>query len=425
MKVLNTLSGHHKEALTTFFRKRDRQEPFAFVGRHEIFDAVEIELGTTRAEGRSLPNPLVIQGPPGSGKTSVLRELAKTYEDSTVIPVPLSGDELHSKQDVAIAFVQALGLPKTLLKTRTESILQGRLGVEWGHLSIGKQTHKRLPIEEIESGESLWSVLADHVKIPKDIVFLALVDEAQRIDPDTHHTHNHIAVTLADGRTHDLKIVTVFGGLSRTTERLKDVGVSRRLSVGSAHQIGSLDPADVKALVGAFLSHKPFGLDQLALNRLALVEQVADASECYPRHLTSYLRGIAQECINDSAHVDLDRALQHGQKHRVEFYEEVVTDSRLSALEDVLVTLAQSKSINENFSKKEIQEIAQATYGMEREDFENAYNKAILSGILTEGMKPPKRADFAIPSMRTFFRVGLDKVKALDALSEQASLLKR
>ena len=429
MKVENTLSGQNKEALSIFRDKGDRREPFMFVGREEIFEDVERQLHETREAGRSLPNMRVIQGPPGSGKTSILRELESHFKDSTVVPVVLSGDELHNRRILARKFIKALGLPEDVLNTRQANNIVGRVGIEWLSVEIGTHAHRKLPVEELAGGTSLWEVLADGTKRSRDVIFLALVDEAQRVQGGTgsgsqFDSLNEMALNLADGNTDDLKVMTVFGGLSDTTAQLSKVGVSPRLAQGSCHLIDRLSDDDVRTLIASFLDDASFGLHKLSMPREDVIQGITLGSDCYPRHVQSYLRGLADECIESETYIDFGRAIERGQVYRLDFYNELIRNSRIEAIKEPLIEIARTTSSNGSFSKKDLKQLAIEQLNMAPADFQLEYEKAIHGGIMVESLEstaPDAPVSFSVPSMKTFFSTGLNREKTLDLLKSQSS----
>ncbi len=416
----NPLSEDNKEALLTFLDKRDRGVAFRFVGRNDILTTVERQLRLAREEQRSLPNADVVQGAPGSGKSVLFKELKERYlEAASVVPVMLSGEDLNNKVSVAEAFVAACGIDANALHHSTTKRISGTFGFSWIGASIDSNKHLPPPSEQIQTGRSsIWSALSRYLDIPKDTTFLVLVDETQRVEPDPDSANNNTAIKLADGSTGTMKTCVVFGGLSDTSSRLKRVGVSPRLASDSVHRLGALTKEETQELVHAFLTHEPFGLDTLALDQDGIIKTITSASDCYPRHVQSYLRGIAWECANEAS-FDVGRAVNRGEAMRVSFYEEIVRDAELQDFRHVLSAAAQSSGPNGTIKFDELARIAAEQLEMPRAEVWQATEQAVHGGVLEEDLEAPSSGDslkFPVPSLQTYASTGFDRTRTLSLL---------
>ncbi len=418
----NPLSKDNKEALLTFLDKRDRGVAFRFVGRDNILTTIERQLRLTQEEQRSLPNADVIQGPPGSGKSVLLKELQERYQGSaTVAPVMLSGEDLHDRVSVAEAFVEACGIDPDVLHHSTSTRIGGSFGLSWLGASIDSNRHQPPPSEQIQTGRSsIWSALSRYLDMPEETTFLVLVDETQRVESDPDSDKNNTAIKLADGSTGKMKICVVFGGLSDTSSRLKRVGVSPRLASDSMHRLGTFTRDEAQELVHAFLTHEPFGLTTLGLNQDNIINAVTRASDCYPRHVQSYLRGLAWEFANEAS-IDLQRALNRGREYRVGFYEEIIRDAELQDFQNVLSAVAQSSGPNESFEFDDLAKAAKQGVNMPRADVWQAVEKAVHSGVLERDLEqssPSEHFRFPVPSLQTYAFTGFNRSHTLKRLYE-------
>lgn len=253
-----------------------------------------------------------------------------------------------------------------------------------------------------------------------DAVFLVLVDEAQGLEPDPGSRDNNIAIKLAHGTTEQIKARVVFGGLSDTPSRLRKVGVSKRLASGSLHQLGVLTSDEAFDLIKAFLNHAPFGLDRLQFDHDLITKTIVQASDCYPRHVQAYLTGLATE-FSENAHIDIDRALDAGRMHRIDFYEEIITDADLRGFKCVIASLAQSKPFDEPIVFGDFAQATQDILGMKEDDVWDALEQAIHGGVLEHDRARPALHSplrFSVPSLRTYASTGFDKMNTRKVLRE-------
>ena len=414
------LSEQNREMLRQFVARGDRHEPFKFVGREEIFKDVEEQLRQTREIGKNFQNTRVIQGPPGSGKTSILRELARRYAGTTVVPVMLSGTDLSNKITIAERLISSCGFhPRALYEKSTRKIA-GDIGVGGLGLSLEINTQGRLPIEELEGQTPVWSVLSRCIKMPEEIIFLVLVDEAQRAQGTKHSQESELAIHLADGDTGHLKTLTVFGGLLSTSLRLAELGASSRLVSRGLRRVSSLEPGDVQELVEAFLNHAPFGLDVLDIDRQPIVDTVVNASDCYPRHVHAYLSGLAEEFATQQD-ISIDRALDTGKHMRVDFYKELFGYAESPEYTKTLTQIARGTGSNEPFTLEHIWRTAQE-FGMTQEDFKETHKWIVHCGIIhetTDSNPSNPSFEFSVPSLRTYVLTGCDRAQTLELLREK------
>ncbi len=422
----NILSETQKDALKAFASKGDRREPFMFVGRGDILDDVETQLRETREAERSVQNARVIRGAPGSGKSSVLGELQRRYSDTNVVPVALSGEMLNHPVKIAEAVATACGFGQSAIHGASVQSVSGGIHSPLAGFSIALDRRARLPVEELESGVSPWSVLSRCINIPQDTVFLFLIDEAQRVERDDASGNNEIALGLLDGATGEMKITTVFGGLLDTPVRLRAVGGSPRLVADGLHRIGALAEEEVHDLVRAFLGHEPFGLYELPIDMQAAARTIADESDCYPRHVQSYLRGIAKAFSSNHQSVGIEDAMNTGRAYRVQFYGEILANADMDEFGEALIEFVKQAPDNKEFNFYDVDAIARERFGMNREAAKESFKRAIHCGVLEpcDEMSPllASPMKFPVPSLRTFVATGLDHTDQTIAPGERRGL---
>lgn len=423
MHIENNVTDRNREALDSLVRKGDRREPFLFVGRDAIFEDVEKQLWELREAGRSLDNAHVIEGPPGSGKTSVLRELRNTYIHSEdVLPVHLTGNHLNHPPQFVGTFAESCGFGNNFVHGTTQKAYQGTLGIKGITLGVGYGSSKLTPVERLQTGEPVWSVLNNCLEVPSDKLFIVLIDEAQRVRA-TYEDLNDIAISLGDGETGQLKVFTVFSGLSDTRQKLSDVGVSPRITGSKPSRLGTLQESEVQLVLDEFWSHSQFGFHDIPANTLAAFNQaIIETSECYPRHLQAYMRGIAGEFVSGTPRITLERVLEIGHEFRVDHYEDVLDRVDFGEYGEALTECLRQRGTGETFTAYEVKDIAKTKFGMTNERIDTVFHQCIHCGVFEvddQYEKVKRHLQVPIPSLRTHLSTGRDRKKTIELLRDR------
>ncbi len=397
-----------------------------FVGRDEPIEDIEYALRRTREAGRTLSNIRIVQGAPGTGKTSLLHHIASRYEgEGAVVPVRLSGEILASPVAVASSFVRACGFTPQVLSRSYTKAAQGGFGIRWLGATRTSALHDSDPMTRLGQGAPLWDVLDNFIEVPSGCVFLALIDEAQRISTDDRSDKNVIATQLHDGNTGELITATVFGGLSDTMSRLASVGISRPPE-SSIHRLSSLTNDETQQAIEGFLDHDDFGLQFSPEDRQLLVHVIIQVSEGYPRHLHSYFRGLAKalsELSEKDRELDIEHVLARGHEMRIHFYEIRLNMADLGEYERALIDLARENPEAQAFDSEALLERAMRR-GLTRAEAMKSHQNAIHCGVIDRAPNAPRDKEqvcFPIPSFRTYMASGGDKEKTLAIMTEGVS----
>ena len=386
-----------------------------FVGREQVLESVEGKLRRIAEIGHSVSNTQVVQGPPGAGKTSLINFLTERYQRSNVVPVCLSGGDLANPVAVASAFVEGCGIDTRVLEHAHETGVSGSLGIKWLNIAAGKTKQTASAIDRLLQGVPLWNVLNNFLQVPKETLFLVLVDEVQRITPNADRRENTIAVQLHDGHTGKFMVLPVFAGLSDTRPRLSDAGISR-IPDGAVHVLGALSQEETKAAIHGFLNHASFafnGAFDESLQR-QVSEPLTFASEGYPRHIHCYLQGLARELLQNTGLLDMDHVLEYGHNLRIAYCRDRLQMAKLGDFAKVLIAAAQASEHDEPLSIKSLKERAKKDYAMAEDKIETYVERAIHAGVLEPVGEEldPEMVEFPIPSLHTFvaLRGNPDKV---------------
>ena len=148
--------------------------------------------------------------------------------------------------------------------------------------------------------------------------------------------------------------------------------------------------------------------EQLLIQRYA--NDIARASDCWPKHLTSHLQGLCEALIApdgpDLSTLTIQDVLAYGNRLRGMYYRDRLKSSKIP-LQDVLTLYDQARrGIDEDGCVELLQTCLDKS---ERRKFKNTFrdgeevfNAALRSGILMFG--EDDQSEIPIPSMETFVR---------------------
>ncbi|MCY4343468.1 MAG: ATP-binding protein [Gammaproteobacteria bacterium] len=403
--------------LASFSKRKDRSAPPLFAGRTDIIGDVEECLRNMESAAASSSCGVVVSGAPGSGKTSLIHYLSGQYDGSNVVPVRLSGEDLTHPHLVAAEILKAASVPANELGR----MAQTKWGLGLGRtIAVERTNQVDTPSARLSRPESLWDVVSDMVHISPETTFLVLVDECQRVERDPNSRYNLIAAQMNDAKTGDLKVLPVFAGLSDTKVQLAAVGVSR--TAAPSHALGPLSEGEAREVIAAFFSKDLFGLgDAVAPSYQAgIANTLVKASECYPRHLHCYLRGLAAELAKGSGDLDMDAVLDQGHQARLDYNFDRVESAKLGPFAKTLTDAA--ATMLTPFGELEADELvgfaARRQPRLEEDQARAAIDRAIHSGILEVSPHRPDSLRAPIPSMLTYLAVNRNAEAALQQMRE-------
>ncbi len=267
------------DGLKDFIETEDRERARFFVGREKEIEAVEALC--RKSMKAAVPGATtVIQGAPGAGKTSILREMEKRWKKSyTAIPVRVNRSGLGSEAETVTQIVRQVfkWIDREWRTTETESVGGGL----------------RLPFAGIEA-ENVRSILPErpsfsalrHALPPErwERPVALLVDEIQNVDMSALDVLE--ALHLA---TDDLPVVPVYAGLGNSERRLDDI--LSRLVPENVHDIGCLPKKDVHLAFDRMMDGFRIGMD--GANTSEWKTWLVDMSDGWPQHMHNAMRALA------------------------------------------------------------------------------------------------------------------------------------
>ena len=250
------MTAFQRDALQDFVLRGDKSPPPVFVGRDEILKTILSLTELTGRDGRAPPgNTRIIQGAPGAGKSSVLRELVtRTNQMDTSRTVVISNIELQQAlPDVvqALAFAGA-ATPETWHRTLS------RYGDSWvQRIDRISAFGLGISLTDTPPPTAPQDLMSLKTQVPADMwqrPVIVAVDEAQRLPPGTDTAAALFLQAVHDAAT-SLPLTLVCAGLGDTQSRLRDLGLTHGIR---AHSLGCLTPAESTTLLDRFCAH--FGM---------------------------------------------------------------------------------------------------------------------------------------------------------------------
>ena len=408
-----------------FLRRREIEAPICFVGRQTILERVKGDLIDINEDAMSLPRCEVIQGAPGAGKTSLLRELRiQCAKIPNVVPLMIAGQYLSRPGVVLERFIEAVdgNVGKLTDSTTLSTEITGNAALVKGGGKWEKEGESLLG--KIERGRLLWQVLEDSIRYAKNKTFLVLIDEAQRVECSPGYNINSIVADLRDGETGLFKVHGVFAGLSDTSLKLAEVGLSRQAGIPAT--LGPLSESESLAAVTGFLDDDRLGLRDLftSSDKYDIAQALAVASEGWPRHLHYYLQGLVANLLDDAMKtyptrkLDLKRVLDYGHKSRILYYRQLIGLSPSDNFTQSLYDIAEQQL--QDGTEITVRTIAEAAseYGYSSMEVETFVRNAVHSGILEPVIDKRRRYQFPIPSLTTYMACREHEDKTLSMLRD-------
>ena len=302
--------------ITSAYRlEGERGAPTVFVGRDVEIDAV-VRRASSVAEACKPGRTVVIQGPPGAGKTALLREIGERFaalgpDHRVVGPIaPWTANGLTAalaRLAGALFDVEPQELRRTLQTSASTQV--GASALLKGELTSSRGQTVAPPVVADRDGFEL--VFADRSVAGPTLV---LVDEAQTFKDDG-------GLVLNLHTQEKLPVVLVCGGLSDTEDKLRSIGLTR-LGDESVLNLGPLSSDETRDCVARTLAAFAAEAGHVTGEFDAWIAPVAEASNNWPQHLALYLNAARAEADErgEFTLAGLQAALALGHAARERYY---------------------------------------------------------------------------------------------------------
>ena len=317
-----------REGLQEFVTREEGSPPPVFAGREDVLQDIETA-GIRTWKGSAATshgNPKatrVVQGAPGSGKSSIIAELTKRLQKKMVTGVEPTADVVPRVVSLTPGLV-ADDLPSVL------TILAGAAGLSspvWrkivSKVEIGVTIkpdsvtpHMGLNLTNKGKPRHIWDLASLFPPEQWQAPVILAIDEAQRFTGGRFTAHARFLQEIHDN-TIGLPMLLVLAGLGDTADKAREMNLTRSRY---PHEIGSLPPEEVAAFMLACC--RRFGLDALGYEE-RLVE-LASPCEGWPRHLHFALQSLGREALKVDGglgRVSWTRILEDAESSRKRYYQ--------------------------------------------------------------------------------------------------------
>lgn len=307
-----------------------RSDPLVFVGRDREITKI-LQAGEKLPPGATRSQTVLVEGPPGSGKTSLLTHLANRFQASSVPTgtqlrwsVPAKDADVAGVYGNIAADLAAAPSPDVVSTTQRTIRGGANFGVAAG--DVTRATTEAHPAFQSAAMIAGWGrVKSFDGWAPKNRAVL-FVDEVQEVAPGEPG-----ADLLKDLHTQgDIPVLLVCAGLGNSERRLSDAGLSRIenvLTLGRLQADETVECAERTLREGVERGVRGTDAD---LSRWA--RGIARAADDWPRHLHVYLqaawRTLFEQDAPDLGCADMDAAIRVGDLARQAYYQSRIGASK-------------------------------------------------------------------------------------------------
>ena len=307
-----------------------RSDPLVFVGRDREIAKI-LQAGKNLPPGATRSQTILVQGAPGSGKTSLLTHLAAQFEASSAptgtdiqwsVP-PTAADVAGIYGNIAANLVSA---PSPDVVATTQQTVRGRASVGLAAGDVARTTTEAHPVFQSASMISRWGRgkgAAGWAPRQRVVLFVDEVQEVERGRPG--------AGLLKDLHAQgDMPVLLVCAGLGNSERSLSDAGLSR---IENVLTLGRLRPDETVDCAERTLGEGiERGVRGTAADIARWGRRIARAADDWPRHLHVYLQAtwgtLFEQDVPDLRTADLEATIRAADLARNEYYHSRIDASK-------------------------------------------------------------------------------------------------
>ena len=279
--------------LAIFVKLPDRAASPVFVGRDEVFRDLDSGIELARL-GRSEGTALVVYGAPGAGKTALMHEAKKRWDEAhgrrtsqTPLAVKVDASAVNSPHRAVLTILRAVYPDSDFFsrqsETMTGSAKAGMPGVAQGSFQTAMEAAAPSTIEAAMQDPIGFF---EHACRPSDWTrpVCLMIDEAQTVCG--YPERSEVNEFILHLHSSNYPVLMLFGGLGNTLDTLEQIGLSRTAVAG----VNGLPPLTFDQAASAadrFLDVYEIRASQE--DRTGFADSVATVCAGWPQHLHCYL----------------------------------------------------------------------------------------------------------------------------------------
>ncbi len=342
-----------------------------FHGRHqEINDFQHLMLQTVH---RGIGSSVLLQGPPGVGKSALIHEYRKIAQNNHWHVIRLTNRSLYDAQELFRRITQnknaqdiqtTYGIDLKLFKVALES----QTSKETDYLNEA-MIQSKPTVLYLDEAQTLGGFLSD--------------EKRERISDFFNTYHN---VESKHG------FILLLGGLSMTKEILRIFGISR-FNTGCVRYLQRLEPDAEQSIIHDWLTKEI----KTPSDTTTWIQEIIKRTDRWPRHIQSYCNALCEflEIGETLTNQRLKQVLKHGDDLKHTYYQQRCDGFHRKTRAFIASTV---KQLPEQFDMEELIALFSKTLSSEKAN--DLYQTVLSKGIVH--MDQQGICSVPIPSLRSF-----------------------
>ena len=335
---------------------------------------------------------VLVQGPPGAGKTALLHECGSLARAAGWLPVRISSKALYDADILARRVKMSYA---TKVSKRTSSATHGGLSTLLTYL------FQRQEDPVFEDKEANVEQILIEAATPDGL--LVILDEAQNltleIEPESPEKRAVLrCLNQINSGTFGAPIVLLAGGLD-TSQKVVEAFCVSRLTADGVHHLGALDDVSTRKVIRDWLV-KSGGAQADHEHLDEWIRTLAGASYGWPQHIQRYSMIAAQWLLDHGSAPSPqvpEAVLIEGREKREDYYR-----ARIMSLDrtDVVILANLLRQIGNSRTLEKDDIVAEFSASKGRDKAEAVFELILSKGVIAKDQE--KRFSVPIPSMHNW-----------------------